>query len=74
MREKFEKVERVTNSKGSGGSVIQSGGKGSAPSHARSVTNSTERLDKRSGGTAIIGEIDRVLSWSLDKHEGNVGA
>jgi hypothetical protein len=54
--EKLGKFERVTDSKRSGGSAIQSGGDENAPSHARSVTNSTERLDKRSGGIAIIGE------------------
>ena len=58
MDENFGKVERPTDSKGSGGSAILSGGQGNAPSHARSVTNSTERLDKRSGGIAIIGEIN----------------
>ena len=57
MDENLRKVERPTDSKGSGGSVIQSAGQGNAPSHARPVTNSTERLDERSGGIAIIGEI-----------------
>ena len=58
MNENLRKVERVTECKGSGGSAIQPGGNGNAPSHARPVTNSTERLDKRSGGTAIIEEIN----------------
>jgi hypothetical protein len=58
MDEKLRKVERPTDSKGSGGSAILPGGNENAPSHARSVTNSTERLDKRFGGTAIIGEIN----------------
>ena len=58
MDENLRKIERVTDSKGSGGSTIQPGGNGNASSHARPVTNSTERLDKRSGGIAIIGEIN----------------
>ena len=57
MDENLRKIERPTDSEGSGGSAILSGGQGNAPSNARSVTNSTERLDKRSGGIAIIGEI-----------------
>ena len=56
MDENLGKVKRATDRKGSGGSTIQSGG--NAPIHDRSVTNSTERLDKRSGGIAIIGEIN----------------
>ena len=48
MGENLRKVERATDRKGSGGSTIQSGG--NAPIHDRSVTNSTERFDKRSGG------------------------
>ena len=58
MDENFGKVERPTDSKGSGGSAILSGGQGNAPSHARSVTNTTEGIDKRSGGIAIIGGIN----------------
>ena len=58
MDENFGKFERATDSKGSGGSSILPGGNGNAPSHLRSVTNSTERLDERSGGTVIIGEIN----------------
>jgi hypothetical protein len=56
--EKLGKFERVKVSKGSGGSAILEGGDENAPSHARPITNSTERLDKRSGGIAIIGEIN----------------
>ena len=56
MDENIRKVERATDSRSSGGSAILSGGQGNAPSHARSVTNSTERLDKRSGEVAIMGE------------------
>ena len=57
MDENIRKVERATDSRSSDGPAIQSGGWGNASSHARSVTNSTEWLDKRTGGTAIIGEI-----------------
>jgi hypothetical protein len=56
MDENFGKVERPMDSKRSGGSAILSGGQGNAPSHARSVTNSTERLDERPGEVAIIEE------------------
>ena len=56
MDENLRKVERAMDRKASGGSAILEGGNENAPSHARSVTNSTERLDKRSGGIAIIGE------------------
>ena len=65
MGENLRKVERPTDSKRSGGSAILSGGLGNAPSHDRPVTNSTERLDKRSGGIAIIGEIN-VYRLSFD--------
>jgi hypothetical protein len=58
MDENFGKVERPMDSKRSGGSAIQPSGGGNAPSHAWSVTNSTERLDERPGGAAIIGEIN----------------
>jgi hypothetical protein len=58
MDENLGKVERPTDSKKAGGSAIQSGGNGNTPSHARPATNSTEEIDKRSGGTEIIGEIN----------------
>ena len=58
MDENLGKVKRATDRKGSGGSTIQPGGNGIAPIHDRSVTNSTERLDKRSGWIAIIVEIN----------------
>jgi hypothetical protein len=50
MNENLGKVERPTDSKRSSGPPIQSGGNGNAPSHARSVTNLTERFDERFGG------------------------
>jgi hypothetical protein len=65
MDESFGQIERSMDSKRSGGSAILSGGQGNVSSHARSVTNSTERLDKRSGGIAIIGEIN-VYRLSFD--------
>jgi hypothetical protein len=54
--ENLKEFDRAMDSKGSGGSTIQPGG--NAPIHDQSVTNSTERIDKRSGGIAIIGEIN----------------
>ena len=59
MREKGSKIETVIEVIRIGESTNQSGGYGNASSHVRPVTNSGGRLELRSGGTAIIGEMDR---------------
>ena len=59
MREKGSKIETVIEVIRIGKSTNQSCGYGNTSSHIQPGTKSRGRLELRSGGTAIIGEIDR---------------